>query len=251
MSMMDFRDREKTTSNERSKTVAVLSGKKGVQQQSDTPTLSSSSTNAIRTTTNTNTTTGKEPHAVQQQMDNATQDVQMKGGENKSQGEKTTSTENSKTVLSSSSTTDKLNYFITHISFLLLFHCLKIIPILIHTRFKPFDKNNSNNNRRGGGAWSSTGTLNSMDERMAETNYEYKAAIMERTSRTSGTNNQEEEELQRQEMNIPPPPPPIQTTCKLPESMKSINYSRATMRRFLAKGAWKVDRQSKPKQKRK
>ena len=56
---------------------------------------------------NTNTTTDKEPQAVQQQMDNATQDVQMKGGENKSQGEKTTSTENSKTVLSSSSITDK------------------------------------------------------------------------------------------------------------------------------------------------
>ena len=98
---------EKTTSDKRSKTVAVLSGKKGVQQQSDTPTLSSSSTDTTRTTTTTNTTTDKEPQAVQQQTDNAAQDVQMKDGENKSQGEKSTSTKSSKTVSSSSSTTDK------------------------------------------------------------------------------------------------------------------------------------------------
>ena len=58
---------------------------------------------------------------------------------------------------------------------------------------------------------------------MAETNYEYKAVIMERTSRTSGTNNQEEEELQRQEMNIPPPPPPIQTTITTDDTTSTSN----------------------------
>lgn len=95
------------TSKESSKTDTLLFSKKGVQQQSDTATLSSSSTNAT-------STTNTEQQVVQQQTDvathgviHATQDLEMKDVNNELHGEKNLSTESSKTVSSSSFTTDK------------------------------------------------------------------------------------------------------------------------------------------------
>ena len=94
---------EKTTSNEISKTAAVSSAKKGVQKESDTATLSSSSTSM----------TSKQPQVAVATLE--IQNVEMKDVNNELQGEKTistkssktVSTESSKTVSSSSSTTDK------------------------------------------------------------------------------------------------------------------------------------------------